>query len=365
MGDIRHKDGKDYLAQSILDSHPAIRAESYMSMAKVLGKNSLVFVSPGLNDSDPMVRAAAIEAIGVAGDDKRVPDLILWAQEQDDPRLRAAAVRGLSNYDSDEVIAVLVGTLSDEDFVVVTESVTSLGKIGDKKAIAPLIDRFSMRNDRVDTDARLEIMKVLTEMNAKEAQQIALAGLEDGDPRLRRAAIDYLDKLEMQKPDLQSDRYFYNRDFDPSRKAELSLPLGVRRAIIRTGHGDIKIQMFGDDATQTVANFIRLAQGGFYEGLTFHRVVPNFVIQGGCPRGDGWGDPGYYIRSEFNQYSYERGMVGIAHAGKDTGGSQFFITLSPQPHLDGRYTLFGKVTNGMDVVDRVSQGDRFSVVIVE
>jgi cyclophilin family peptidyl-prolyl cis-trans isomerase len=365
VGEIGHKDGKDYLAQSILDTHPAIRAESYRSMAKVLKKNSLVFVNTGLNDSDPMVRAAAVEAIGLAGEDKRVPDLTLVAQEDQNPQMRAAAVRGLSNYKSDEVIAVLVSKFSDEDWVVATESVTSLGKIGDKEAIPPLIERFSMRNDRVDRDVRLEIMKVLTEMEAKEARQIAFAALEDGDPRLRRAAAHYLDKLKIEKPEIKGDRYFYERDFDPSRKVELSLPVGTRRAIIRTDHGDIEIELFGDDATQTVANFIRLAQSGFYEGLTFHRVVPNFVIQGGCPRGDGWGDAGYNIRSEFNQYRYERGMVGIAHAGKDTGGSQFFITHSPQPHLNGRYTIFGRVISGMEVVDQISQGDRFGVVIVE
>lgn len=222
-----------------------------------------------------------------------------------------------------------------------------------------------MRNDRVDAEIRLEIMTVLTEMKAEEAEQIAFTALEASDPRLRRAAADYLDRLEIVKPELHPDRYFYERDFDPSRKAELSLPLGTRRAMIRTDYGDIDIELFGDDATQTVANFIKLAQSGFYDGLTFHRVVPNFVIQGGCPRGDGWGDAGYNIRSEFNQYSYDRGMIGVAHAGKDTGGCQFFITHSPQPHLNGRYTIFGKVTNGMDVVDQMSQGDRFAVVIVE
>jgi HEAT repeat protein len=365
IGDIGHKNGKDYLAQTILDEYPGIRAESYRSLAKVLGKNSLVFVSGGLNDSEPLVRAVAIEAIGLAGEKKRIPDLIAIIDDNEDPRLRAAAVRALSNFDSDEAKAALVACLSDEDWVVATEAAKALGEIDDKESIPALIDRFSMRNDHVDTDIRLEIMRILAEMKAKEAQPIAVEALGDSDPRLRQAAIDFFENTEIEMPDIESDRHFYERDFDPSRRAELSLPLGTQRAVIYTKHGDIEIELFGDDAIQTVSNFIRLATSGFYEGLTFHRVVPNFVVQGGCPRGDGWGDPGYYIRSEFNQYRYKRGMVGIAHSGKDTGGSQFFITHSSQPHLNGRYTIFGKVTKGMDVVDRIAQGDQFSVVIVE
>ena len=101
----------------------------------------------------------------------------------------------------------------------------------------------------------------------------------------------------------------------------------------------------------TVQNFINLAQDGFYDGLLFHRVVPNFVAQGGCPLKSGWGDPGYSIRCEYSPLPYVRGMVGMAHAGKDTGGCQFFVTHSDQRHLDGRYTIFGRVTDGMDVVD--------------
>ncbi|MDH3215738.1 MAG: HEAT repeat domain-containing protein [Candidatus Krumholzibacteria bacterium] len=368
IGQIGHKSAKDFLLQSILDRNVGIRAESYKSLAKVLGKNAIVFVSAGLNDSDTIVRAAVVEALGLCREEKQIPDLLSIAREDKDAKMRAAAVRGLANLKKDEVRDALVEKLQDEDWVVATEAVTALGKIGDKNVIPALIDRFSMRNDRVDTDVRLEIMSVLKEMKAKEAEQIARDALEANDPRLRQMASDLLDELGVERPPLRGNRYFYERDFDASRKADLSLPMGKRKAIIRTEHGDVEIELFGDDATQTVANFVKLAQSGDYDknkGMSFHRVVANFVIQGGCPRGDGWGDPGYNIRSEFNQHHYDRGMVGIAHAGKDTGGSQFFITHSPQPHLDGRYTIFGRVIKGMDIVDRVAQGDKFSVVIVE
>ena len=111
------------------------------------------------------------------------------------------------------------------------------------------------------------------------------------------------------------------------------------------------------EAPLTVLSFLDLARRGFYDGLTFHRVEPGFVVQGGCPRGDGNGGPGYTLRCEIGQRPYGRGAVGMALSGKDTGGSQFFITLSPQPHLDGGYTLFGSVASGMDVVEKLRPGD--------
>jgi peptidyl-prolyl cis-trans isomerase B (cyclophilin B) len=114
-----------------------------------------------------------------------------------------------------------------------------------------------------------------------------------------------------------------------------------------------------------VQNFVKLAQSGFYDGKTFHRVVPNFVVQGGCPIGNGWGNPGYSIRSEDGPLRFDRGMVGMATEGKDTGGCQFFITHSPQPHLDGRYTIFGKVVQGMDVVDQLRVDDVMKTVKIK
>ena len=365
IGSIGHKDGKDYLAQTILDSYPGIRGESYLALAKILGKNSLVFINSGLQDSDPLVRVAATEAIGLAGEKKRIPQLVSIAQDNDDPRIRAAAVRALANFDRDDTRAELIARLSDEDWVVATVSVAALGEVGNDESMPALIERFSARDDRLDNDLRIEVMRVMTQKKVEEGLAIARVALDDSDVRLRRAAVEYYEAMAIPTPEIKPDRFFWERDFDSSRKAELSLPLGTRHAVIRTERGDIEIELFGDDATQTVATFMRLVESGFYDGLNFHRVVPNFVIQGGCPRGDGWGDPGFNIRSEFNQYRYERGMVGIAHAGKDTGGCQFFITHSAQPHLNGRYTIFGKVTNGMNVVDEIAQGDRFNIVIVE
>lgn len=141
----------------------------------------------------------------------------------------------------------------------------------------------------------------------------------------------------------------------------------MKKAIIETAKGNIELELFEKDAPNTVANFEKLAKEGYYDGLTFHRVLPNFVIQGGCPRGDGTGGPGYTIKCETqnNPNKHGTGALSMAHAGKDTGGSQFFITHSPQPHLDGVHTVFGKVLKGQNVVDAIKQGDVMEKVTVK
>ena len=131
-----------------------------------------------------------------------------------------------------------------------------------------------------------------------------------------------------------------------------------------TSKGSFVIEFLPEDAPLTVDNFVQLARKGYFNGITFHRVVPNFVIQGGDPRGDGNGGPGYSIRCEINEAPYERAAVGMALSGKDTGGSQWFVTHAPQPHLDGGYTVFGRVIRGMDVVDKIARGDIIRRVIV-
>ncbi|MCP4291278.1 MAG: hypothetical protein GY780_05525 [bacterium] len=141
---------------------------------------------------------------------------------------------------------------------------------------------------------------------------------------------------------------------------EVALPYQAPVVICKTNRGSFEIELNGQIAPNTCAMFCDLIQSGYYNNLTFHRVVADFVAQGGDPRGDGWGGPGYTIRSEWSPMPYERGTVGIAHDGKDTGGSQFFIALSEQPHLNGRYSVFGKVVAGMDVVDNLEVGDSFS-----
>ncbi|MBM7542478.1 peptidylprolyl isomerase [Amphibacillus cookii] len=142
----------------------------------------------------------------------------------------------------------------------------------------------------------------------------------------------------------------------------------AKQAIITFENGEeIKIELYEEAAPNTVANFEKLADEGFYDGVTFHRVIPGFVAQGGDPTGTGAGGPGYTIKceTEGNPHKHVAGSLSMAHAGKDTGGSQFFLVHEPQPHLDGVHTVFGQVTEGMETVLRIQQGDVMEKVVVK
>jgi peptidyl-prolyl cis-trans isomerase B (cyclophilin B) len=142
----------------------------------------------------------------------------------------------------------------------------------------------------------------------------------------------------------------------------------MKTAEIHTAKGIMKVEFYEKDAPKTVDNFVKLSQSGFYDGLTFHRVIPNFVIQGGCPVGNGTGGPGYKIDCELtgeNQY-HDKGVLSMAHAGRNTGGSQFFICHSRAntSHLDRNHTCFGKVIEGLDIIDEIRQGDKIEKIVI-
>ena len=132
----------------------------------------------------------------------------------------------------------------------------------------------------------------------------------------------------------------------------------VTHAVLDTSRGKVVVQLFRDSARETVKNFVRLTKRGFFTNVSFHRVLPGFLVQTGDPSGTGWGGPGFTIPCEINQNRFEPGVVGMALEGKDTGGSQFFITVTPAPHLDGRHTAFGKVVEGMNVVTSLAEDDQ-------
>jgi peptidyl-prolyl cis-trans isomerase B (cyclophilin B) len=143
-------------------------------------------------------------------------------------------------------------------------------------------------------------------------------------------------------------------------------PAKTYRATITTSKGTIELELYPEHAPKTVNNFVFLAREGFYDGVTFHRVIDNFMIQGGDPSGSGRGGPGYKFEDEIagNPLKHETGVISMANAGPNTNGSQFFITHSPQPHLNGKHTVFGKVVNGQDVVNLVSQGTTITSVTI-
>lgn len=140
----------------------------------------------------------------------------------------------------------------------------------------------------------------------------------------------------------------------------------VYEVTLETGKGMIELELYPEHAPKTVNNFVFLAEEGFYDGVAFHRVIPNFMVQGGDPTGTGRGGPGYQFEDEFdgNPLKHEQGVISMANAGPNTNGSQFFITHKPQPHLNGKHTVFGTVVNGQEVVDAIEQGDEIESVSV-
>jgi cyclophilin family peptidyl-prolyl cis-trans isomerase/HEAT repeat protein len=218
-------------------------------------------------------------------------------------------------------------------------------------------------NDQLN-DAALSILDALGKQKSDDALAAIRSALDSPDYliRLRAAAL-----LRAANPNEAAEERIQTvavRNHLADYKRALARRAVRVQAVVATDKGAFTIELLPDDAPLTVDNFVTLAQRGYFNGIAFHRVVPNFVVQGGDPRGDGNGGPGYQIRCEINEVPYDRGAVGMALSGKDTGGSQWFVTHAPQPHLDGGYTVFGRVTQGMEVVDQIARGDRIRSVTV-
>ena len=217
-------------------------------------------------------------------------------------------------------------------------------------------------------DAALAILDALAKQKSEVALSAIKTALDSPDYLIRRRAAAILEAAQPETASSEDGRIetvaTRNRIGD-YRRALARRQLRVV-ATINTDKGAFKLELLPDAAPLTVDNFVELARRGYFNNISFHRVVPNFVVQGGDPRGDGNGGPGYQIRCEINEVPYARGAVGMALSGKDTGGSQWFITHSPQPHLDGGYTVFARVIEGMETVDRITRGDRIrSINVIE
>ncbi|MEO8664536.1 MAG: peptidylprolyl isomerase [Ignavibacteria bacterium] len=202
-----------------------------------------------------------------------------------------------------------------------------------------------------DADVILMFIDTFGELNDSNAVSLLEENLRSENFEIAKASADAIEKIMGKKSEFAAKP---RTDFDWDYLEGIS---GKKNITIKTNKGDINIELLPDVAPFTVMNFLKLSEKNYYDNTVFHRVVSNFVIQGGDPTGTGYGSPGYSIRSEFSPLSYERGMVGMASSGKDTEGSQFFITHSATPHLDGKYTIFGRVIDGMDVVDKIMIGD--------
>ncbi len=281
--------------------------------------------------------------------------------DEPDPTAALYLALAVSQRTEPDVEGALLGWLDGPDPMLGAVAADGLGKREGAHITTRLAEAFLKFPTAADAERRLSIVKALVEREDTPAGTLFKAMLDD-DGLVREAATAGVRK---QVGLARSDSKTEPRQRDLPDLADHAWGMGdVKGAVVTTPHGDITLQLFGDVAPGTVANFVTLAEKGYFDGLLFHRVVPDFVIQGGDPMGSGWGGPGHTIRCEYNQVDYERGVLGMALSGKDTGGSQWFITHTAQPHLTGHYTVFGKMTDGWDALDAVRVGDTIEKVVI-
>jgi cyclophilin family peptidyl-prolyl cis-trans isomerase/HEAT repeat protein len=340
---------------------PWMRGPALMALAHT-DRETFALVLSGLDpDADWSVRASLAAALGDAGDEVSL-SILFGMLKDEDPRVLPAVLEALRKARGNDSVDTLSRALENPDFAVRAAAAEGLAALKAQGLAEPLRAAYKRSLPDSDLDARLNIVAALAVQKDGRAKQ-TLGEIAGSDPvrAVRERAALALASLGETPPPVGPETALHPRaDYRLAMapyEPVAGVPLYSPRALIHTKHGVIEIVLDVVETPLTTESFIDLARRGFYDGLTFHRVEPGFVIQGGCPRGDGNGGPGYSVRCEIGQRPYGRGAVGMALSGKDTGGSQFFITHSPQPHLDGGYTLFGQVTSGLEVVDKIRAGD--------
>ncbi|MFL5350433.1 MAG: peptidylprolyl isomerase [Hyalangium sp.] len=274
-------------------------------------------------------------------------EAVAWLQHPD-ARVRLAALEALGARPVPEALEPLRALMKGADPVVAAAAATVAGKMKATEAL-PEVRALAVRVPQ-EPDLAEPVAGALVALAGKEAEPVLRTWLEHPHANVRRVAADALTGMTGQP--VRSVR----RELPPGTARAPKAPAGAKLTF-HTRKGDFTVALDTQEAPVTSGNLYALARKGFFRDITFHRVVPDFVAQGGDPRGDGEGGPGYPIRCEMTRRPYTRGTLGMALSGKDTGGSQFFFTHSPQPHLDGRYTSFGEVVSGMEVVDALQEGD--------
>jgi cyclophilin family peptidyl-prolyl cis-trans isomerase len=338
-----------------------VRAAALRALAHV-DPGDFALVLSGLDpDPDWSVRASLARALADAGDEVALG--ILFAMlEDEDVRVLPAVLESLRRARGADSAETLRRHLEHADFAVRAAAADGLATLEVGGQSEPLAAAYRRSLGDADVEARVAIVKALAVQ--KDARSLdVLRDAAAGDPSrvVRQRASAALEAAGHEAPapgpvTLARPAYDYREALRPYDHLS-TVPVYTPRALIHTRRGVIEIHLNVVEAPLTSASFMDLARRGFFDGLTFHRVEPGFVIQGGSPRGDSEGGPGYTLRCEIGQRPYGRGTVGMALAGKDTGGSQFFITHLPAPQLDGGYTAFGWVAAGMDVVDQIRPGD--------
>ena len=353
------------LREALLHPRARYREVAAVALAAREGKTAAAAIRPLATDSEWSVRARAAEALSLAD-----PEAAAEMAADSDARVRGAAVAAFGEHQSAPGAMAVVRALEDEDAFVRAAALEAMGRTAEAmpepmraSLASTLAQGYQRALTDADNDARLAALTSLAKLSSDEARAAIEAGLRDPDYLVRRRAAELLrDNFKVDRMSLVGEPRTTLSDSDYLEAAGRA-----RRhvtATLETDAGEIRLDLYPGDAPLTVHNFVRLARAGRLDGLAVHRVVPNFVIQDGDPRGDGNGGPGWQIRCEINLRRYGEGTVGMALSGKDTGGSQYFITHSPQPHLDGGYTVFGQVVAGQESVRRMVQGDAIRRVTI-
>ena len=372
----------------VKDVHTGIRADAVVAIGKLKASESVEVLLDALTDRAPNVRAAAIGALAATDPDRFV--VALSSLDVDRQwTVRAALATALGNLPKANAAPLLEPMAADQDQRVLPAVLEALAKMkspaaatiaadklkaGDPvvraaaaRAIAELkppgaVEALTAAAQYAERDssyvARAAALEALTAFGRDAAQGPLVAALADKDWAMRLRAATLLHTLDPTRDDQAAIRPAPTRlDAAAYSSTDLVAPKVSTELYIDTDKGTIQVELAVLDAPLTVRTITDLARTGYFGGVAIHRVVPDFVMQDGDPRGDGEGGPGFTIRDELNERPFVRGTVGMALDWADTGGSQFFITHSPQPHLDARYTVFGEVVSGMDVVDKLAQGD--------
>ena len=357
LGELRARDAIDLCLDLLSDDWPAMRAAAVRALARIDPESFVLVLSTRDPDVHWSVRVAVAETLETI--DAAVALSRLTAMLDDpDRRVIPAVLAGLVHHRAPNVDAVLLERLESPDVVVRMRAARLIGEIRPSQGPAALEEAYRFGVGDTTYLARAAAVDALSAYGLPTAQETLNAALADADWAVRLRAAEHLVGMD---PDSNAMTVIRPA---PARLAaggyeDLSLvrPSVSPHVYIETEKGTIQLELAVLEAPITVQSFITLVRAGFFSGLSIHRVVRDFVAQAGDPRGDGEGGPGFTLRNELGELPYLRGTVGIATDWEDTGGSQFFITHSPQPQLDARYTVIGRVINGMAVVDRLQQWD--------
>jgi cyclophilin family peptidyl-prolyl cis-trans isomerase/HEAT repeat protein len=346
----------DPLLDLVSNSVPGIRGAALQALARVDPDTFLTALASLEADRDWSVRVAVATALGTLPSDRSLPRLTLMLQDPDQ-KVIPAVLAALAASKATGVERILLDRLTHSDLSVRAAAANALADLKIAAAAQPLADAYRRAASEDSYTARAAALGALARLDPAAARPVLMEALKDRDWAVRVRALALLKEQNVTGQEEAARPATAGRTVtDPQWQALIAPPYSPR-AFIDTDKGTIELELAVLDAPLTVGNFIALARKGFFRNVSIHRVVPDFVVQDGDPRGDGEGGPGYTIRDELNELPYLRGTVGMALDWEDTGGSQFFITHSPQPHLDARYTVFGRVVNGMEVVDQLVQWD--------